>query len=339
MRIIPLDRTNLAAFRQYCLDHRLEHDESYLAPECLSDEELLDPAAGPSFLLLDADGRVIGAASLMLERFKALGKGRFRILHALSPQPEHYRALLHAVLPHARDRASVYLFLPRERSEVGRILEGLGFGITRYAFLLERPAVPAAAEPTLPAGYAFRSYRPGADDAAWCGIINAAFAHLPAHIDLTPETLRRELGESIPLDGGLIMLWFAEAPVGLVRVTREEDGGRPLALIEQVAVLPAHQRRGLGRALLRKAVRLGEEAGLPLCQLSVNAENERAIALYCSEGFREKQVMLCYELKREQYAQTKRAAYPQKTCAKSPISEIRSTRSEKRFERVRNRRP
>lgn len=301
MKTVPLDRTNLDAFRRYCLAHRTEHDESYLAPECLTGAELLDPAAGPSFLLQSEDGRAIGAVSLMLARFEALGKGRFRILHALAPEPEHYRALLRAVLPQARDRAGVYLFLPRERADVRRILETFGFVVSRYAFLLERPAAPAGEEPALPPGYAFRPYRPGVDDEAWCKVINAAFARLPAHIDLTPATLRRELREAENLPGGLVMLWSAGEPAGLVRVARDEDGGRPVACIEQVAVHPDHQRRGLGRALLRLAVRLGETAGLPICQLSVNAENERAISLYRSEGFREKQVMICHELPRERF--------------------------------------
>lgn len=293
MRIVPLDHVNLPAFCEYCLAHRLEHDESYLDPQDLTGKVLLSPHEGPSFLLLGDSGTVIGAVSLMLARFRSLHKGRFRILHAAKADPEHYRTMIEAVLPFARQLETVYLFLPRECGEVGAVLKGLGFAITRYAFLLERPAAPPIA-PNLPASFSLRSFRPGADESAWCNILNAAFAPLPAHVDLTPEMLQHEFEGPGYLEDGLIMLLDAGAPIGLVRVTREEDEDGA-AFIEQLAVAPAYQHRGLGRQLLRTAVEFGAKSGLPVSRLSVNAENEKAFALYRSEGFEEKQAMLCYE--------------------------------------------
>lgn len=45
MRVVPLNHLNLPAFCAYCLAHRLEHDESYLHPENLTGEELLEKHA------------------------------------------------------------------------------------------------------------------------------------------------------------------------------------------------------------------------------------------------------------------------------------------------------
>jgi len=56
----------------------------------------------------------------------------------------------------------------------------------------------------------------------------------------------------------------------------------PEAEVHTVAVDPAHQGRGIGRALLRALLAL---AGSATVFLEVRTDNETAIALYRSEGF------------------------------------------------------
>ena len=56
-------------------------------------------------------------------------------------------------------------------------------------------------------------------------------------------------------------------------------------LIENVAVLPAFQKRGYGRALLAHAERLAAEAGLPSVRLYTNARFEENVRLYASLGY------------------------------------------------------
>ncbi|MGH3856085.1 MAG: ribosomal protein S18-alanine N-acetyltransferase [Pseudonocardiaceae bacterium] len=63
--------------------------------------------------------------------------------------------------------------------------------------------------------------------------------------------------------------------VGLARVGREAE-------VHTLAVDPAHQRRGIGRALLRAAL---DHAGEASVFLEVRTDNESAIQLYRSEGF------------------------------------------------------
>jgi ribosomal-protein-alanine N-acetyltransferase len=62
---------------------------------------------------------------------------------------------------------------------------------------------------------------------------------------------------------------------GLARVSREAE-------VHTLAVDPAHQRRGIGRALLRAI--LDHAVGATVF-LEVRTDNESAIRLYCSEGF------------------------------------------------------
>ena len=56
--------------------------------------------------------------------------------------------------------------------------------------------------------------------------------------------------------------------------------------IENVAVAPAHQGRGLGRVLLAHAERLTSEAGLTELRLLTNGKMAANIGLYLSVGYR-----------------------------------------------------
>jgi ribosomal protein S18 acetylase RimI-like enzyme len=55
--------------------------------------------------------------------------------------------------------------------------------------------------------------------------------------------------------------------------------------INYLAVDPAFQRRGLGRALMAEAERLLRTAGCPKINLQVRAGNEAAVAFYRELGF------------------------------------------------------
>lgn len=56
--------------------------------------------------------------------------------------------------------------------------------------------------------------------------------------------------------------------------------------VENLAVAPEHQRRGLGRRLLRSALEVAQRDGARTAMLEVRASNERALRLYEDEGFR-----------------------------------------------------
>jgi ribosomal protein S18 acetylase RimI-like enzyme len=94
---------------------------------------------------------------------------------------------------------------------------------------------------------------------------------------------------SLPLvfGGAPPVLWIARAERGGPAVgfvgTRSRNG---VLEISGLAVDPAHQRAGLGRALVRAAVRSARRRGFDLVSLHVSTGNTAAIALYTSEGFR-----------------------------------------------------
>lgn len=82
-------------------------------------------------------------------------------------------------------------------------------------------------------------------------------------------------------------VWIARAErggpvVGFVG-TRARNG---VLEISGIAVDSAHQRAGLGRALVRAALRSARLRGLDLVSLHVSTGNRAAVSLYASEGFR-----------------------------------------------------
>ena len=59
-----------------------------------------------------------------------------------------------------------------------------------------------------------------------------------------------------------------------------------LGAIQNVGILPEHRRHGLGRALMLKALRGFQQIGITRVSLEVTADNQGAVQLYESLGFR-----------------------------------------------------
>jgi len=75
----------------------------------------------------------------------------------------------------------------------------------------------------------------------------------------------------------------ADGSCGTIQGICERSG---LGAIQNLGVLPQHRGRGLGKALLMKALYGFRNAGLGRAFLEVTAQNESAIRLYRQLGFR-----------------------------------------------------
>jgi len=103
------------------------------------------------------------------------------------------------------------------------------------------------------------------------------------------------VSETEYLEGGLIFLLHGDKPIGIVRGARDEYEGEPCMNIGPIAVLPAHQGKGLGKQLLRTAVEFAGKMNFKKTMLCVNADNERAKELYLKEGFVQTEGVTAYE--------------------------------------------
>lgn len=295
LRIEWLREERIADFASYCRRHRKEVDESFLFDDEL--ERFRPNKENPTYILTNISGEVVGTASLILDEYRRSGRaGRFRMLHSETRALAAYRALMEAMLRHCDGLDSVYVFVPAANKTQAEMVQALGFSAERHSFVLVRGDLDVP-EPCFPEGYCVRRFVPG-DEEIWCQVRNEAFRNLKgSEAPVTPRMIAEMAADGASLDGGMLILFHNEKPVGVVRGGPDEYEGSPAMEIGPLAIIPEYQGRGLGRSLLRTALRLARDRSFSQTILSVNAENERALSLYEQEGFRLVKAVVCYEYK------------------------------------------
>lgn len=208
-------------------------------------------------------------------------------------------ALLRRLVSTGRQRGASYLcaIAADNPGEGGHFLERQGFEpyVPRQHMRLQPVVVPAA--PEVP-GFGVRPCGP-TDYRALAQVNNAAFP--------TGERVGRAnaAGYQRFVEDSGARLWVAEgAPagpvVGLCEVREVEAalGGRAVRTghIGSLAVLPAYQGRGLGRWLLSCGAGVCRENGWPSVELNVDRDNQSALHLYESAGFRLAYAFTVYRL-------------------------------------------
>jgi len=149
---------------------------------------------------------------------------------------------------------------------------------------------PVPAVPAVPDGYFWLPW----DDDLLTAHARAKYASFHAEIDsrifpsLGSEPGCVQLMRAIRLKPGFLpgatwLLMCGAEYCGTVQGVRERSG---LGAIQNLGVAPAHRGRGLGSALLLRALHGFRLAGLPGALLEVTAENQSAVRLYRRHGFR-----------------------------------------------------
>ena len=80
--------------------------------------------------------------------------------------------------------------------------------------------------------------------------------------------------------------WLIACPEGYVGTVQGVMDYGPIGAIQNLGVIPAYRGIGLGRALVHRALAGFQFAGLRRAYLEVTAENNAAVGLYRSLGFR-----------------------------------------------------
>lgn len=286
MKLEPLEAVHLAHFADYCRQHRREVDDSFLYEEDLANFQ--PNSDNPTYILTNEHDRVVGVASLILNEYYRRGRrGRFRIFHSEIDDLQCYRTLFQAILQHVDGLDQVFLYVPLANDRLQRRMSELLFQVERYTFIMLRD-VNDITPYRLPSGYEFRPFVVNRDEAAYCHIRNIAFAKLAgSETPITPEMIADMTKTPDYAEGGISLLYHGEKPIGLVRCSLDEWDDKPIMNIGPIALLPEYQGRGLGRVLLRKALRFTQDYGYDRAYLSVNGENERARSLYLSERFQQ----------------------------------------------------
>jgi ribosomal protein S18 acetylase RimI-like enzyme len=170
------------------------------------------------------------------------------------------------------------------------LLSSRGYEIERfYATMVREFALTGPPEAaSLPEGYVVRPMERDREARALYEMDDRAFSALPDYDFMGfDEYVGRHLTISAHAPEWSFVI---EAPDGSLAgsLIGERLSGRPHGYVMVLAVDPAHQRRGLGRALLLSAFAVIHAEGLPTAELHVASDNPRALELYTGVGMAER---------------------------------------------------
>lgn len=166
---------------------------------------------------------------------------------------------------------------------------GLRYRSSQWQFHLrpEHPVPP----PVLPVDLLARTWDAveGVSMDAWVDFMRSSFDGHPSRMTWRTDVVAHVHAQP-EFDPTLVLtLAPIRDPRGLVAFTRIEvmrdDAGACVGEVGLIGVLPAWRRRGLGRELLRWGLTTLRERGAGVIELSVEAANDRATALYRAHGF------------------------------------------------------
>jgi mycothiol synthase len=201
--------------------------------------------------------------------------------HRSPPDPVH-ADLLQAALDCVRQAGGghLHLWVPKPTPTDDLLASKVGLRRGRDLFQMRRP-LPAAAPPPL----AVRPFRVGEDEEAWLSVNNRAFAWHPEQGAWDAATLAARETEPWFDPDGFLLHEVDGKIAGFCWTKVHTDEHPPLGEIYVIAVDPAWQGRGLGRALVLTGLDHLSRAGLTVGMLYVDAQNAPALALYRNLGF------------------------------------------------------
>lgn len=256
-----------------------------------------DPIADA--IVAEVDGSVIAEASV--ERVLREGKPTYDLRGFVLPELRRRglgRALLHANLRRAieigaaaGDAFPLTIRGFASERELGHraLLEGAGFSVVRWFFLMSRPSLEAIPDAPMPAGIELRPVRTEDHLAIFDAEYEAFRDHWQPHdYDLTEfESLYRKADIDTDL---WVVAWDGDEIAGVVQnwIWRDENAqlGVQRGWLEHISVRRPWRRRGLGRAITAESLRRLRAAGMTQAMLGVDAENPTgALGLYEGLGF------------------------------------------------------
>lgn len=178
-----------------------------------------------------------------------------------------------------------------------RLLDGRGFEVSSIQMVLEPLPERAGADERLEVvpmsaerfeRFAAESERGFAEELAATGRISLEDA-----VEEARRQFRTELPDGVDSDGQeLFTAAVDDEEVGVLWLGLRTRGGAPHAFVLDVAVDPAHRRRGYGRALMHAAEREARRMGAASLGLHAFGTNTAAVTLYEQLGYRRLQELV-----------------------------------------------
>ena len=263
----------------------------------IAEEHLRQPNLSPErdCFVVDGDGRLDGFTLVVPE--PALG--RVIIEGWVRPDARgrgHGRALLAAALDHGRELgASIAHASARpEQTDALHLFQAAGFKEVKRQWQMRlNPGDFVLRE--VDTAYETTEMRPG-EESIMTALQNAAFGESWGFAPNVPEEIayRVRMTGSAPSD---VLLLRVDGEPAAYCWTRLEPMpvGSPLGIIWMIGSDPAKRGLGLGRAMINESIRTLAERGAGAVELTVYADNDPAVGLYRSVGFRHKHDIIWYE--------------------------------------------
>jgi mycothiol synthase len=178
-------------------------------------------------------------------------------------------------------------FLAAGNARGRELLERGGYARVRHLWRMVRTldAAEDVGAPQLPAGTTTRSPDPERDATALHALDDVSFATAADYVGISLTAFIDHHLRAHDLDLSLSSVAERGGEIVAFALTRRWDD-EGAGFIDLLAVHPAHQRQGLGRALLRTTFARIGAAGLREAQLTVSSENPGGLALYESVGMK-----------------------------------------------------
>jgi mycothiol synthase len=174
---------------------------------------------------------------------------------------------------------------PHDVVALGSPWQADGMELIRQNLRLElaRPELSDLPEIPVPAGYSLRWFQPG-DAVHWLRIHHDA----EPFDEITPEVFLREFGTDFRALAQ--RQCFLVDPVGRVIGTgtawdTRDEAGEPWGRVFWLALLRAHQGRGLGRPLVNAVLRRLRDLGHTRARVFTSTGRPAAVNLYLKSGF------------------------------------------------------
>ncbi len=166
----------------------------------------------------------------------------------------------------------------------GKVLEQLGFSSVRtyLAMLWNQDELPAL---DLPQGYSVRSFQKG-DTPLLTQVQNDAFTGSWGFCPNTEEQIEYRTQMPNTSKAGILFLFEGDSPAGYcwTVLVPAENGVR--GMIGMIGVVPQYRGKGVSRHILQAGMEHLRSVGLAEIGLEVDGNNDPAVRLYTSTGFK-----------------------------------------------------
>ena len=235
-------------------------------------------------LVLEHSGRIEGLAMVFREFPISRSVIEVMTLPELAGGPEEAELVRRAVGVAEAQGLGVAHVCALPESGRGEVLEQLGFYRVRtYLEMLWNQDEPPALD--LPQGYSVRSFQIG-DTPLLTQVQNDAFTGSWGFSPNTEEQIEYRTQMPNTSKSGILFLFDGDSPAGYcwTILVPAEHGVR--GMIGMVGVVPQYRGKGVSRHILHAGIKHLRSLGLAEVGLEVDSDNDPAVRLYTSTGFK-----------------------------------------------------